>query len=114
MSVSDSVSHVVVFTTLATAEDARSLVRRLVTDRLVACGTILDNAQSIYSWHGKLEETPEVLAILKTTSECWEELKSTVAQLHPYDVPELIALPVGAGLPAYLDWIVEQTGEDRT
>jgi periplasmic divalent cation tolerance protein len=46
--------------------------------------------------------------------DCWKELRSTVARLHPYDVPELLALPVGAGLPAYLDWIAEQTGEERT
>jgi periplasmic divalent cation tolerance protein len=114
MSVSDSVSHVVVFTTLASADDARSLVKRLVTDRLVACGTILDNARSIYSWQGKLEETPEALVVLKTKMDCWEELRNTVARLHPYNVPELLALPVGAGLPAYLDWIAEQTGEERT
>ncbi len=114
MSVSDSVSHVVVLTTLASAEDARSLVRRLVTDRLAACGTILDNANSIYSWQGELEETREVVVILKTTGDCWEELQKTVGKLHPYDVPELLVLPVGAGLPAYLDWIAEQTGEERT
>ena len=114
MSVSDSLSHVVVFTTLASAADARSLVQRLVTDRIVACGTILDKAQSIYSWQGKLEETPEVLVILKTTWERWEELQSTVARLHPYDLPELLAVPVGAGLPDYLDWVVKHTREDRT
>ena len=108
---SDNITHVVVLTTLASAEEATSLVQTLVTDRLAACGTILDNARSIYTWRGKLEQTPEALVILKTRRDCWEELRSTVERLHPYDVPELLALPVDAGLPAYLEWVVEQTGE---
>jgi len=108
---SDNVTQIVVLTTLANGEEAESLVRRLVTDRLVACGTILENARSIYTWKGKLEETPETLVILKTRQDCWEELRATVERLHPYEVPELLALPVDAGLPAYLEWVVEQTGE---
>jgi periplasmic divalent cation tolerance protein len=111
MSNQDKVSQVIVLTTLASAEEATSLVRRLVTDRLVACGTVLDNARSIYSWKGKLEETPEALVILKTQQRCWEELRSTVERLHPYEMPELLALPVDAGLPDYLAWVVAQTGE---
>ena len=111
MSIGNNVSHVVVLTTLATAEDAKSLVRHLVTDGLVACGTVLENACSIYEWEGKLEETPEALVILKTRGDRWPELRSTIQRLHPYDLPELLALPVAAGLPAYLEWVVEQTGE---
>ena len=111
MGIRNNVSNIVVLTTLPNAEDARSLVRSLVTDRLVACGTILDHARSIYRWQGKLEETSEALVILKTQSSCWDELRSTIQKLHPYDVPELLALPVEAGLPAYLDWVAEQTGE---
>ncbi len=107
----DNVTHVVVFTTLANVEAAESLVRRLVTDRLVACGTILDNVRSIYTWKGKLEEAPETLVILKTQRSRWDELRATVERLHPYEVPELLAMPVDAGLPAYLEWVVEQTGE---
>ena len=111
MSIRNNVSNVVVLTTLPNAEDARSLVRRLVADRLVGCGTILDHAHSIYRWQGELEETSEALVILKTQSGCWDELRSTIQKLHPYDVPELLALPVETGLPAYLDWVAEQTGE---
>ena len=111
MSIRNNVSNVVVLTTLPSAEDARSLVRSLVTDGLVACGTILDQAHSIYRWQGKLEETSEALVILKTQSSCWDGLRSAIQKLHPYDLPELLALPVEAGLPAYLDWVAEQTGE---
>ncbi|UCG87342.1 MAG: divalent-cation tolerance protein CutA [Gemmatimonadota bacterium] len=107
----DNVTHVVVLTTVASAEEAESLVRRLVADRLIACGTILNNARSIYTWKGELEETSESLVILKTQQGCWDELRATVEKLHPYQVPELLAVPVEAGLPAYLEWVVEQTGE---
>jgi periplasmic divalent cation tolerance protein len=111
MSVPDNVSHVVVLTTLPNAEAARSLVRKLVADRLVACGTILDRAHSIYMWQGKLEEESEAMVILKTLRSRWDALQAAVQELHGYDVPELLALPVETGLQAYLDWVAEQTGE---
>jgi periplasmic divalent cation tolerance protein len=109
MNTGKNVSYYVVLTTLSNREDAKSLVRRLVTDRLVACGTIVENALSIYEWQGNLEETPEVLVLLKTRQEHWDQLRSVVHNLHPYEVPELLALPVDAGLPAYLAWLGEQT-----
>ncbi len=111
MSDPDNVSHIVVLTTLPSAEAAKSLVRRLVTDKLVACGTILDRAHSIYRWQGKLEEESEALVILKTRRSRWDALQAAVRELHSYDVPELLALPVETGLQAYLDWVAEQTGE---
>jgi periplasmic divalent cation tolerance protein len=112
MSAGSSDSALVAITTLGTPEDAKSLVRRLVTDRLIACGTILDHVQSIYTWKGELEEASEVLVILKTRQSCWDTLEATVRELHPYDVPELLAVPVERGLPAYLSWLAEQTGEE--
>ncbi len=111
MNARDSVPCLVVLTTLASVEDARSLVRRLVTDRIAACGTIVEHVLSIYRWQGNLEETPEVMVILKTRQDRWETLQSTVRELHPYDVPELLALPVEAGLPAYLEWLAGETVE---
>lgn len=112
MATETTTSGLVVFTTLGSVEQARSLVRQLVTDRLVACGTILANAVSTYTWKGKLEEEAESLVILKTRRECWSELVARVQELHPYDVPELIAMPIERGLPAYLRWIMEQTGDE--
>ncbi|MFQ5702687.1 MAG: divalent-cation tolerance protein CutA [Gemmatimonadales bacterium] len=110
----NSVSHLVVFTTAASVADARSMVRRLVTDRLVACGTILEGAQSIYRWQGGIEETPEVMVVLKTTRERWDALRTTVREIHPYEIPELLALPVSAGHPEYLDWVQESTRTSGT
>ena len=112
MHASEDVSYNVVLTTLGSAEDARSLVRRLVTDRLVACGTIVENAFSIYEWQGQLEESHEVLVLLKTRKELWDRLQAAVRELHPYEVPELLALPVEEGLHAYLEWLAEQTTQE--
>lgn len=109
MNTGKDVSYYVVLTTFSHVEDAKSLVRRLVTDRLVACGTIVENALSIYEWQGELEETPEVLVLLKTRQEHWDRLRSVVHKLHPYEVPELLTLPVDGGIPAYLEWLTEQT-----
>lgn len=101
--------HLVVLTTLASVEEARGLVRRLVEDRLVACGTILDRATSIYRWEGDVTEASEAVVLMKTRRDRWAALAATVDQLHPYDVPELLALPVEAGLGAYLDWVTAET-----
>ena len=105
----DGGSTLVVFTTLENADDAKTLVNRLVTDRLVACGTIFPNATSLYRWEGKLEEAGEVMVMLKTRRERWEALQEAVRELHPYSVPELLALPVEAGLPDYLAWVRGET-----
>ena len=107
--VGKDVAYSVVLTTLGNRVDAQSLVRRLVEDRLVACGTIVENAFSIYEWQGKLEETSEVLVVLKTREDLWDELQKAVRELHPYDVPELLALPVQKGLHANLEWLAGQT-----
>jgi periplasmic divalent cation tolerance protein len=94
-----------VLTTLATEADARALVRALVEARLVACGTLLAGARSIYRWEGALTETSEVVVLLKTDASKWDALAASVRQRHPYQVPELLAVPVARGLEAYLAWL---------
>jgi periplasmic divalent cation tolerance protein len=96
-------------TTAPSAEVASALVRELVTRRLVACGTVLPGATSIYRWKGAIEESSEVVVLLKTTGARWEELKATLPSLHPYEVPELIAVPVVGGHQPYLDWVSAET-----
>jgi periplasmic divalent cation tolerance protein len=98
----------VVLTTLATAEDARQLVKALVGQRLVACGTLLPKARSIYRWEGELTEEDEVLVVLKTDVSKWEALAAAVRARHPYEVPELLALPVERGLDRYLVWLTSE------
>ena len=100
----------VVLTTVGSRETARSLIRGLVDDGLVACGTMLD-ATSIFRWEGAVSEESEVLVVLKTRRERWTGLVSAVERRHPYEVPELLALPVEAGLPAYLAWVKRETAD---
>ena len=85
------------------------MVRDLVERRLAACGTVIDGVTSIYRWEGEVEEAGEVQVILKTRRECWAELRRVVVDLHPYDVPELVALPIELGLQAYLQWVETET-----
>jgi periplasmic divalent cation tolerance protein len=105
-------SHLVVLTTLPDPEAAHRFVRTLVEARVVACGTILGDARSVYRWQGAIEEAAEVQVILKTRRERWDALVEAVREAHPYDVPELLALPVDAGLPDYLRWVDDETGTE--
>lgn len=101
--------YVVVLTTLGSVEEARNIVRELVARRVVACGTILPNATSIYHWEGAVTEAVEAVVLLKTRLERWGDLRDAVRALHPYEVPELLALPVEEGLEAYLAWVGGET-----
>ena len=98
----------VVLTTLASDADARALVTALVAARLVACGTLLPGARSIYRWEGHVTEEAEVVVLLKTDASRWEALCAAVRERHPYQVPELLALPVARGLEAYLSWLTRE------
>lgn len=100
---------VVVMTTVATPDEAVALVRALLDRRLIACGTVLPGARSLYRWSGKVADEQEVVVHLKTRAARLEALESAFADLHPYKVPELIALPVSGGLQKYLDWIDGET-----
>src|SRR5213075_1629456 len=95
----------VVLTTLASDAEARALVTALIAARLVACGTLLPGARSIYRWEGQVRE---VAVLLKTEASRWEALCAAVRERHPYDVPELLALPVERGLDRYLSWLASE------
>ncbi len=101
-------TSVVVLTTLANDADARALVTALVAARLVACGTLLPGARSIYRWEGQVKEEAEVVVLLKTDASKWEALCAAVRERHPYQVPELLALPVERGLERYLSWLTSE------
>ena len=103
---------ILVLTTLPDAGRARRLVRILVDRRLVACGTVVDRVTSVYRWEGRIEEAEESQVILKTRRGCWEALQTALAELHPYEVPEILALPVENGLPAYLAWVGAETDSE--
>jgi periplasmic divalent cation tolerance protein len=100
---------IVVLTTLASEEEAVKLVRVLLERRLIACGTVFPPARSLYRWQSKVADEREVVVMLKTRSARLESLQRAFEELHPYKVPELLALPVSAGLGKYLEWINGET-----
>src|SRR4249919_1711648 len=89
---------IVVLTTVASDEEAVKLVRELLERRLIACGTLFPGARSLYRWQGKVADEREVVVMLKTRSARLDSLREAFAELHPYKVPELLGLPVEAGL----------------
>lgn len=108
-------AEIVVLTTFpvdrhdSTAEAARRLASRLVEMRLAACVQILPPQISIYHWEGKVEESTECLVMIKSVQQRFAELEREIRDLHPYDVPEIIALPIVDGSPDYLHWIRTST-----
>jgi periplasmic divalent cation tolerance protein len=99
----------VVLTTLASETDAVVFIKALLERRLVACGTVLPGARSLYRWEGKVADETEVLVILKTRAARLEALEMAFDELHPYKVPELLALPITAGNAKYLGWLSNET-----
>ena len=91
---------------------AHTIARDVVQRRLAACVNLLPAVRSIYQWEGKIEEAAEVTLLIKSTQGRYAELEAAIREAHPYDVPEIIAMPVAAGLPAYLDWVVSETKKD--
>ena len=100
----------VVLVTAPSPDQAAEIARALVEERLAACGNVVPAIRSIYRWEGKVHEDAEALLVLKTTRGRFEALRDRVLALHPYDVPEVLALPVEAGNAAYLAWIAAETG----
>jgi periplasmic divalent cation tolerance protein len=99
----------IVLVTAPSPEKAAEIARALVGERLAACGNVVPAIRSIYRWEGKVHDDAEALLVLKTTRGRFEALRDRVLALHPYDVPEVVALPVEAGSAAYLDWIDAET-----
>lgn len=96
-----------VYTTCGDAEQAQSLAEILVRQKLVACVNILPQVQSVYIWNNEIQQDDELLLVMKTHQRCYEQLEQTILACHPYEVPEIIALPVVAGSKAYLDWVTQ-------
>ncbi len=95
----------VVLVTAPSEAMARELGQRLVDDRLAACVSVVPGVTSIFMWEGKREEASEALLVIKTRAERYPALQQRVLELHPYSVPEVLALAVEAGAPAYLRWV---------
>lgn len=101
---------IVVITNLPDEASARALAASLVASRLAACVNILAPCRSIYRWNGALEAATEVPLLIKASRDAYGALEAAIVAVHPYEIPEIIALPVAFGLPAYLGWVRDETG----
>jgi len=104
-------SHLIVMTTMPDMASAEQLAEKLLDASLAACVNILPAMQSIYCWQGERQQGTEYQLIIKTSAIRYNEIENFIKNNHPYELPEIIALPVQHGLPAYMAWVTETTRE---
>lgn len=102
--------EIVIFITAPSEDEAAKIARALVESRLAACVNIVKNIRSVYTWQGNIEDASEVLMIVKSRNSLLTPLSAKVREMHSYEVPEIIALPITGGSEDYLKWIRESTG----
>ncbi len=100
---------ILIITNLPDRKSAETLARILVQKRLVACVNILAACTSVYHWQDKVETAEEVPIFIKTTQHCYDAVEKIIKELHPYELPEIIYVPVQGGLPEYLAWVAAET-----
>ena len=98
-----------ILTNAPDTESAERIARHLVENRLAACVNRLAPCGSVYRWQGAVEEATETPLLIKTTAARYPEVEAAIRSMHPYELPEVVAVRVERGLPAYLDWIVRET-----
>jgi len=101
-----------VFTNLPDAASAHSLAQTLVAQRVAACVNILAPCRSVYRWRGAVEDAAEVPVLVKTTATRYAALEAAIRAAHPYELPEIVAVPIARGLPEYLAWVGAETSPD--
>ncbi len=102
-------NNIVIYITTASISEAKKIGHTLVEEKLVACSNIISPIQSIYSWQGKICNDKEALMVLKTRKKLFKQIVNRVEELHSYDVPEIIAMPIIEGSRKYLSWINKET-----
>ena len=105
-----SEQRLIVLCTAPDQSSAEQIAGALVDERLAACVNILPGVTSVYSWQGKRETDRELVLIIKTRQAVYQNLEQRIAALHPYELPEIVAVPLVGGLAGYLGWIDEMTG----
>ena len=108
-----SAQPLLVLTTLPDPGIAESIARRLIDDGCAACVAVGAPVRSLYHWQGKTETATETPLTIKTTTQAYGALETLLRSLHPYELPEIIAVPITNGLPAYLHWIAAQTDRSK-
>jgi periplasmic divalent cation tolerance protein len=106
------VEAVLVYMTAGSMEEARKIASALVEERLAACANILPQMESVYQWKGEIENDAEVVVIAKTKASLAEKLNARVLELHSYEVPCVVTMPITGGNPEFLAWIGEETQQE--
>lgn len=106
---SDKVKHILVLTTCPGSISAKKIAKDLVTEKLAACVNIIPGVQSFFSWVGKVDSANEHMLIIKTTRDRYAALEKRLKRIHPYELPEIIAVSIESGSSAYLDWITKNS-----
>lgn len=101
--------YILVITGLPDKAQAASLAHKLIEERLAACVNIQGECTSIYRWQGRMESGAEVPVFIKTVAQHYSSVERLIKSMHPYELPEIIAVPISSGLPAYLHWISGET-----
>ena len=101
-----------IFCTCPDDQTAQALAQTLVEQRLAACVNLLPAMRSVYRWQEQIEQAEEIQLVIKTCADRLDALSAAISLLHPYELPEIVAISPSAGLPAYLDWIRAQTREE--
>ena len=101
--------YIIVLTTFPSKEEAEKLSEKLLKARLIACANICSQMESFFHWKGQIAKENEVLVIMKTRKDLFKKLSDWILTDHPYDVPEILALPILLGSDEYLNWIKEET-----
>lgn len=102
-----------VITNLPDADSAMQMAKALIAQRAAACVNVLSPCTSVYRWKGEVETTTEYLLLIKTQASAYKQVETLIRTLHPYELPEIISLPVGAALPEYLNWVCAETQNDK-
>ncbi len=101
---------IIVLSTCASQQEAEKIAKLLVESRLAACVNILPGIRSVYHWQGKIQDEAEILLLIKSRRPLFEQLQKTLASVHSYEVPEIIAIPIVEGALSYLQWLSRETG----
>lgn len=102
--------HIVILITTKDKSEAKAISDKLLQSKLIACANIVEGVNSVFWWQGKIDAAQEVLLVLKSRRDHFDEIIKTVKSIHSYETPEIIALPIVAGNPDYMKWIDESIG----
>jgi len=97
--------YIIILVTVANKQEAEKIAQQLLKAKLIACANIINSVSSIFHWSGKIEKIEECLILMKSRRELFEEITKTVKELHSYEVPEILALPLVDGSKAYFEWM---------